>query len=310
MITLKETTSPVQNVFGPDGKHFVTASCDGTISLWEVSTGRLVVAFRAPVETSSGGLPRNRKRAGANSSDEAFDELPVVIFITGDFRTRRTVPWRRPKANEVFVRFSPDGRQLLASQGAGLVTVWDTATGKEILVLNEAGNAAVASFTRDVGHGRPGSRRGAVKVWDTQAGREILTYNDPEGARKIPASVRTAGRSSPARPTARPRIRDAETGREILTLNDAFEGGEPTFDFGPDGRRLVSWSADGVVKLWDAETGREIHTFKGQEGTKSTVTFAPGGRRLVWRSTKPLPDDVLVVGAIRRTRPSSPGLTV
>ena len=35
------------------------------------------------------------------------------------------------------------------------------------------------------------------------------------------------------------------------------------------------------MKLWDAETGRELMTLKGHEGCLHSVAFGPDGRRIV-----------------------------
>jgi WD40 repeat protein/tRNA A-37 threonylcarbamoyl transferase component Bud32 len=50
--------------------------------------------------------------------------------------------------------------------------------------------------------------------------------------------------------------------------------------FSPDGRRLASASADCTVKIWDAQTGRVLHTLLGHKSGLRAVTFSPDGKRL------------------------------
>jgi WD40 repeat protein len=51
--------------------------------------------------------------------------------------------------------------------------------------------------------------------------------------------------------------------------------------FSPDGRRLLSGSDDGTLRLWDAESGQEIHAFAGHQDWVWSVAFSPDGRRLL-----------------------------
>jgi len=51
--------------------------------------------------------------------------------------------------------------------------------------------------------------------------------------------------------------------------------------FSPDGRRIFSGSEEGVVKLWDVVTGKELQTFRGHHIAVVAVAFSPDGKTVV-----------------------------
>ena len=51
--------------------------------------------------------------------------------------------------------------------------------------------------------------------------------------------------------------------------------------FSPDGRRIVTGSADQTAKLWDAASGEELLTLKGHSDSVLSVAFSPDGQRIV-----------------------------
>jgi WD40 repeat protein len=57
-------------------------------------------------------------------------------------------------------------------------------------------------------------------------------------------------------------------------------GGATSADFSSDGSRLYTGGYDGVVRAWDAGSGRQVKTFGGAEGTVWSVDVRPDGRRL------------------------------
>ena len=51
--------------------------------------------------------------------------------------------------------------------------------------------------------------------------------------------------------------------------------------FSPDGKRIVSASADNTVRIWDVETGKEIRKFEKHTDQVNSAAFSPDGKRIV-----------------------------
>jgi WD40 repeat protein len=67
--------------------------------------------------------------------------------------------------------------------------------------------------------------------------------------------------------------------RQSATL-DVGTGGARGVAFSPDGARLASAGADGMVRVWDRQTAKEVLTFRGPDEALTAVAFSRDGRRL------------------------------
>ncbi|MBN1565197.1 MAG: hypothetical protein JXA10_15235, partial [Anaerolineae bacterium] len=69
--------------------------------------------------------------------------------------------------------------------------------------------------------------------------------------------------------------------REILTL-DPGAGAIHAVDWSPDGARIVSGGDDGIVRIWNAQTGEELDQFAANPtGPVWSVAWSPDNRTVV-----------------------------
>ena len=65
----------------------------------------------------------------------------------------------------------------------------------------------------------------------------------------------------------------------MLTL-EAHSQAVNCVTFSPEGRRVLTGSSDGTVKVWDALHGRETLTLKVHPEPVTSAVFCPGGKRV------------------------------
>jgi WD40 repeat protein len=119
---------------------------------------------------------------------------------------------------------------------------------------------------------------GTIRVWDPATGRLIRSISHPDLGQV--AYSPDGKRFVSWRWGRPPSVWDFATGRKLYTFRAAFPRGVSAA-FSPDGRRIVTGSAEGAV--WDAVTGRPLLTLKGHEGKEGllSVAYSPDSRRIV-----------------------------
>ena len=229
----------------PDDRLLVTVGGNNVLHLWDVATGKEVRHF-----------PEEQRSSFTYAAGFSPDGK---TFATGGFfgfslwRTETGEKLHFVETGNVYsLTFAPDGKTL----GVGCATkgpsLWDVASGKQIVSLEE-------------GAARPNS--GHIRV-----GLRSLAFS-PDG--RLLASTYANSVI----------LWDVAARQEIRRL-EGHKDSVHSVAFSPDGKLLASGGKDRTVRLWDAAIG-ELRQFEGHQGVVTSLVFTPNGKTLVSGSGDP-----------------------
>jgi WD40 repeat protein len=250
-------------VFAPDGKTLASSLADGRIRLYDAGTGERLHTFAEGAARPAAAA--NRLQLVPDTSEYSPDAPPLA--------------------------FSPDGKTLAAVSGANAVRLWDTATGKPLRW--PAGHSGSVADLAPSADGRAVVTRGTdgtLRRWERATGKELSRVVVPGGASA--AALSPTGRLLAYADEATVRVRDVAAGKDVVKVKvPAGDGGAGLVclvRLSADEKVLASGDWSGTVRLWDAATGKALHTLAAAakdgapEGTVlSALEFSPDGRALL-----------------------------
>lgn len=243
----------------PDGRFVVSGDEDGGLRVWEPHG-------RAEPRVLSGHQARITSCVWA--PDGAF-----VLSASEDCSIR---VWDPTGGEEqlrleglpgwvIACELAPDGSYAVASCDDGAVLQWDTATGKTRRWYGGSGRIQSIAISPDGSLVVTGDHTGEVLLWDAASGTKtrILAERDSEGWRGASAcSVADDGSFGVAAQGPTLTIWNLPDGDRRGQLRGHDIGGVTLAVAGcvvsSDGSRLVSAGADGTVRLWSLDDGRQL----------------------------------------------------
>jgi WD40 repeat protein len=253
--SLRHDSTAVTLVFSQDGSRLATASENGTIHVWDMTDGSAL----------------RRISAGARAAALRFS----------DDGTRLHVATRRPAGSSE------------ESTEAGLLTVWDIASGRRLQRFELGGDVRAAAFDSGGRYLATGGGSGAI-LWDVVSGQRMGCFGPMNvtslafaptgilvGTGTQVAAIWEAGEcpSTPATPTPptlsrRPAPRPQPPGRELVSLPDP--GQVVVVASSPRAGMVATAAHEARARLWGGDQPRILTEFSHERNVRA-LAFSPSG---------------------------------
>ena len=266
-------------VFGPDGSKLL-ASGYHEVTTWNV--GDATLADRTPgiaERTHDIALsPDGKWLATAGGDPGQYGSVRLwAVAPDGKLTPAREFPETIDSA--FAVGFSPDSGKLAAAGADRAVRIWEVATGKDLLTIEDHADWVFdLAWSPDGKRIATASRDKTSKVFDAEKKEVLATFPGhgdivycvafaPDGK-----SVVTGGNDNQLR------VWNPDDDAKQARVVGGFGGAVFRLAFSPDGKTLAATGADKVVRVFEDYSPKQ--TLTGQTDWIYSLAFAPDGKTL------------------------------
>ncbi len=239
-----------------DGTRFVSGSTDGTLLEWnglltsnqgQVRTLARHGDFGDTLVYASNG---NVIASGSNGGD-----IYLWQFDNGKYQMKVFTGHTDDVSG---VAFSPDGKLLVSGSHDRTMRVWDVETGFNL-----------HTFVRSIGYitDVAFSPNGEMVAYVSQFQGSTIGIYDAKLGEQI--NVFDAWTLPPLSASPWPIFLPLNHTRSVSNI-----------EFSPDSKTIATCSYDDTVRLWDVETGKHKHVFRGHTDTVYDIAYSPDGKTI------------------------------
>ncbi|MBI3412032.1 MAG: WD40 repeat domain-containing protein [Planctomycetes bacterium] len=279
-----------------DGKYFATAGRDGTVKIWDVEAGKDIQTLKPAADLKPqpdreikglaflDGAAKVASSTGRWNKEKKYWEGEIKIW---DAKTGKQIRSLKGHGDPIEgLAISKDGKFLASGSKDQTVKIWDVAAGKDVQTLKgHTGVVHAVAFAPDGKRLASASEDGTVKIWDHAAGKDLLTLTyvkKEEPKKEEPKKDDKKNDKDKKAEKDKAPAKDKEAKDKKNDKKDEKKAGVPRsftcVAFTPDGKKVIAGNLDGVMKIWDVDTGKELGELKSHEGVWAIAFNSDGSR--------------------------------
>ncbi|MGK7900240.1 MAG: WD40 repeat domain-containing protein, partial [Hormoscilla sp.] len=288
------------------GSQVLSGSTDKTLKLWDIATGECQQTFVGHQDhiysvyisqdsryALSGSRDQTMKRWDIEASG-VFGKHPGGIEATGECQQT----FIGHSGAVMAVCESADGRYGFSGSTDKSIKQWDIATGKCLRTLEgHQGPVRSLALSPDGSQLLSGSFDRSLKLWDIASGKCLLTMT---GHQKEVMSVEISADGKYALSGSRDqtvKLWELETGALVKEFPERLPDAEAeeelnsgdiyAVSLSPDMGIALSGTADGILQIWEVQTGKCLHELENENGEPFyAVALTPDSRYILVGSSE------------------------
>ncbi|EIW76928.1 WD40 repeat-like protein [Coniophora puteana RWD-64-598 SS2] len=230
--------------FSPDGKKVLTACVDGSLRIWDVATGSVIL----PRDDSDNSKDGNSNDGSRDGEDDSIMNMPATVKS----------PAQRSSAAQRF--FDHDGDEVPSSKRKRSPT-----NPRTKLEIASKPLAKCRGFFRK------------LTAWNLVVFADLMA----DLSAQEPELVTRTGTEPEAEVSIPSISQDAELVGELKPFS-GHTYGIRAIAYSPDGMYIATGSGDSTIRIWDRNTGNQVgETVTEHTGKVNAISYSPDQRFLV-----------------------------